>query len=252
MNPRALGFAAFLLGAWELLVRVLDVQEYLLPPPSKVAQAMWEKRDYLLENTPATLIEIWVGFGIAIAVGILLAVPVALTRFGEQAVMPALVALQNVPKAALAPVFLVWFGYGLTPKIVIAALLAFFPVVVNTSRGLRAVEPEMVQYMTTLGASRREITMRLRLPTSLPYLFASAKVAISLATVGAIVGEFLGAKEGLGHVIFRALNNFETPTMFAALVLTSAIGVASYGLVNLAERWFLRWQPDDLAIQSSA
>jgi NitT/TauT family transport system permease protein len=235
----------------EALVIVLNVPAYLIPAPSAVVVEMVTDWDYYWSAVPPTLIEIVVGFILAVIVGVVLAIPVALTRFGEQALMPLVVATQSIPKAALAPIFVVWFGFDLMPKIVVAMLLAFFPIVVNMARGLRAVEPELVQYMSTLGASSWFVFVRLRLPQSAPYLFAAMKVGVSLATVGAIVGEFIGADRGLGYLMTNAMNNFDTTSMFSALVLTSAIGVVLYGLVAFAERRFMSWQPD-AAIAASA
>ncbi|GAA4536051.1 ABC transporter permease [Pseudonocardia xishanensis] len=247
MSARPWLLAAGLIVVWEALVQLLDVPLYLIPAPSAIAGSLWSDRAYLLANTPTTLFETWAGFLLALAIGIGLAIPVALTRFGEEAVMPIIVATQSVPKTALAPVFVVWFGFGFAPKIVMAAALAFFPIVVNLARGLRAVEPEIVQYMTTLGATRRDVFLRLRLPAALPYLFSAMKVAISLSTVGAIVGEFIGASSGLGYVILRAINNYDTAVMFAALLLVSLLGVLSYGVITQLEKRALSWQPESAA-----
>ncbi|HEY0185927.1 MAG TPA: ABC transporter permease [Cellulomonas sp.] len=250
MSLKPYALTLVLLALWEAAVRLLDVPAYLVPAPSAVAVELWTRRAYLLTNTPATVYEIWAGFAIALVVGIALAVPVALTRFGDQAIMPVLVATQSVPKSALAPIFVIWFGFGLLPKVIVAALLAFFPIVVNMVRGLRAVEPEMVQYLSTLGARRTDVFLRLRLPSSLPYLFAAMKVSISMATVGAIVGEFIGSDQGLGYVILRAISNFDTTVMFAGLTVVSLIGVLSYGVISLVERRVLAWQPD--AVEATA
>lgn len=236
-----------ILAAVEAIVLLFDVPKFLVPAPSQVLIVLWEEREYLLGNVWATVYETWAGFIIALVVGVGLAVPVALTKFGEQSLMPILVATQSVPKTALAPIFVVWFGFGFAPKIVVAALLAFFPIVVNMVRGLRAVDLEMVQYLRTLGASSWEIFRRLRVPSSGPYLFAAMKVSVSLATVGAIVGEFIGADQGLGYVILRAINNFDTTMMFAALIVVSLVGVASYGVIAAVEKRVLAWQPDDIA-----
>ncbi len=249
-KPYALTLGLFIL--WEAVVRLFAVPAYLVPAPSAVAVELWTKRTYLLQNTPATLYEVWLGFVIALVVGMVLAVPVALTKFGDQAIMPVLVATQSVPKSALAPIFVIWFGFGLLPKVVVAALLAFFPIVVNMVRGLRSVEPEMVQYLSTLGARRWDVFLRLRLPSSVPYLFAAMKVSISLATVGAIVGEFIGSDRGLGFVILRAINNFDTVVMFAGLTVVSVIGVVSYAVIGIVEKRVLAWQPDTVAVSGGA
>jgi NitT/TauT family transport system permease protein len=245
---RAWALAVTILLGWELVVRAFHIASYLVPPPSKILSALWTQREYLWQNAGPTAYEIWVGFAFALLVGVALGLLVALTRFGDEAVMPFLVATQSVPKTALAPLFLVWFGYGALPKIVMAAALSFFPIVVNLVRGLRAVEPEMIQYLRTLGASRVDLVRRLRLPTALPYLLSAMKVSISLATVGAIVGEFLGASQGLGYVMQQASNSYETDTLFAALVVTSLIGVVSYSAISLVERFALARQPTQLAL----
>lgn len=242
-KPTALFVA--LIALTEMAVRVLEVPNYLIPAPSVILAEMVGNWGYYWAAIPPTTFEIVVGFILAVIVGILLAIPIALTKFGEQALMPLIVGTQCIPKVALAPIFVIWFGFGLAPKVVVALAIAFFPIVVNMARGLRAVEPEIVQYMSTLGASSWFVFTRLRVPQSSPYLFAAMKVGVSLATVGAIVGEFIGADRGLGYLMTYAMNNFDTTRMFVALVVTSVIGVILYGLVALAEKKFLSWQPEE-------
>ena len=241
-NVAAVGLVVAVLVVWEAAVRLLSVEAFILPAPTSVLADLWKERGYLLSNTPATVVETWAGFALALVAGVALAIPIALTSFGGKAIMPLLVAAQAVPKTALAPLFVVWFGFDLTPKVVIAALIAFFPIVVNLAKGLTAVEPELVQYFRTLGASGTKIFVRLRMPNSMPYFFASLKVAVSLATVGAIVGEFIGADSGLGFVILQAINNLDTTIMFAALFMVSLVGIISYGIVGLVERMLFGWQ----------
>lgn len=252
MSWKPFALIAAILSVTEVVVRVLNVPAYLVPAPTAVFVEMFTRWDYFVAHIPSTAFEIWAGFFIALVVGIGLAIPVALTRFGEQALMPVLVATQSIPKTALAPIFVIWFGFGLSPKVVMAAVIAFFPIVVNMVLGLRSVDTEIVQYLRTVGASSWDIFRKLRLPSALPYLLASMKVSISLATVGAIVGEFVGADEGLGYVILRAINNFDTVTMFVALVIVSVVGVLSYGLVALLERRVLAWSPDVSTVSASA
>lgn len=251
MNWKALLLALGLLGIWEACVHVFGIPDYMLPAPSTIALVLWQERERVLLNALPTAYEVWLGFGLAFVAGTTLAIPIALTKFGSQAMMPIVVASQSIPKTALAPLFLVWFGFGMLPKIVIAATIAFFPIVVNLVRGLQAVEPEMVQYMRTLGATPGDIFRRLRLPMSLPFLFAGLKVSISLATVGAVVGEFVGADEGLGYLILRSINNFDTPTMFAGLVAVSLLGVLSYGAILVVEKRFLDWEPEGIEAVSA-
>lgn len=251
MNLKALLLGLAILLLWELSTIVFNIKDYILPSPTQIGELIWLERETLLHNTLPTTYEVWLGFALAFIAGVALAAPIALTKFGAEAIMPIVVASQSVPKTALAPLFLVWFGFGLLPKVVIAATIAFFPIVVNLVRGLQAVEPEMVQYMTTLGASRRDIFFRLRLPTSLPFLFAALKVSISLATVGAVVGEFVGASEGLGYLILRSINNFDTPVMFAGLVCVSLLGVVSYGAIVVIEKYFLSWEAENIQTVSA-
>lgn len=238
-QPLALLVAVLLV--WEFGTIVFKVAPYILPAPTAVLEALWVDRDYFLENTPTTLIEITVGFAIGLLVGILLAIPVALTHFGRNAVMPLLVATQSIPKVALAPLFVIWFGFGLEPKILIVALLVFFPVVVNMAQGLQSVESELVQYMRTLGARPLKIFFLLRLQNSLPALFSGIKVAVPTGTIGAIVGEFINANAGIGYVILRSIGQFDTETTFAGILIVSAIGVMLYGLVAGIERRALAW-----------
>ena len=238
---QALVFFAFFL-AWEILVRVVGMKEVILPTPSATFGALWAKRAYLLANTWPTVLAILVGFLMAAAAGFVIAVGIAYSRWINEITYPFLVAAQVVPKIALAPLFLIWFGVGLLPKVLIAALIAFFPIVINTARGLTSVEPELVQFMRSLGASWREIFFKISLPWALPYIFAACKISITLAVVGAVVGEFIASDVGLGYVVNYANITLETKVMFAGLLLLSAVGIALFLMVVLAERYFLSWQ----------
>lgn len=228
--------------AWEGFVRVMGISDFILPPPSRILVEMWESRTDLLRQSVPTIVEIWAGFFVACAVGFLLAIPIAYSRFIEETIFPILVSFQVIPKVALAPLFLIWLGFGIVPKITVAALISFFPIVVNTVRGLRSVEQEMVQWMRTLGATRREIFFKLSLPWALPYIMAALKVSIALAAVGAIVGEFIGTDRGIGYVLIRATSELKTDLVFAALITLSVIGIISYGIVSAVERWLVPWQ----------
>lgn len=242
MNLKPAVVVIVVLSAWEGLVAVRDIPDFILPPPSSILVEMWEIRTELLRQTVPTIVEIWTGFFIACAAGFLLAIPIAYSRFLEETISPILVSFQVVPKVALAPLFLIWLGFGIVPKITVAALIAFFPIVVNTVKGLRSVEQEMVQWMRTLGASEREIFFKLSLPWALPYIFAALKVSIGLAVVGAIVGEFIGTDRGLGYIIMRSTSGLNTDQIFAALITISVIGIISYWIITAVERWLLSWQ----------
>lgn len=234
-------FLAFFL-AWEGAVRLFHIRDFLLPTPSAIAVTMYQKRLYLLEHSVPTLVAIVLGFVLAAVTGFVIAVGVAYSRWLNEISYPFLVTSQVIPKIALAPLFLVWFGFGITPKVVIAALIAFFPIVINTAKGLTSVEPELVQFMRSLGAKWHEIFFKISLPWALPYIFAAFKISMTLAVVGAVVGEFVGSDKGLGYLVMYHHITFETRLMFAGLMALSIIGVALFLLVVLAEHYLLSWQ----------
>jgi NitT/TauT family transport system permease protein len=234
-------FAAFFL-CWEALVDALHIKPVILPAPSLIFMTMARHWSYLLDNTWPTLFAVTGGFGLAAVLGFIIAIGIAYSRWISEMTYPFLVAAQVLPKVALAPLFLIWFGFGLTPKVVIAALIAFFPIVINTARGLGSVEPELIQYMHSLGASWREVFVKISLPWALPYIFASFRISITLAVVGAVVGEFISSDNGLGYVINYANTSLDTDVMFGGIFALSALGVILFLLVVLVERVVLSWQ----------
>jgi NitT/TauT family transport system permease protein len=238
-------------AVWELTVHAFGFKEVILPTPSATFATMWIKRAYLLQHTWPTVIAILVGFLIAAVAGFGIAMGIAYSRWINEITYPFLVAAQVVPKIALAPLFLIWFGVGLLPKVVIAALIAFFPIVINTAKGLTSVEPELVQFMRSLGASWREIFFKISLPWALPYIFAAFKISMTLAVVGAVVGEFIASDVGLGYVVNYANITLETRVMFAGLMLLSLVGIVLFLLVVALERYLLSWQaPVETATES--
>jgi NitT/TauT family transport system permease protein len=234
-------FVAFFV-IWEVLVRLMHIKPVILPPPSLIFVAMEKHWSYLLINTWPTLLAITGGFAVAAVLGFVIAVGIAYSRWISDLTYPFLVAAQVLPKVALAPLFLIWFGFGLTPKVLIAALIAFFPIVINTARGLISVDQELLQYMTSLGATWWEIFFKISLPWALPNIFASFRIAITLAVVGAVVGEFISSDTGLGYVISYANTSLDTDVMFAGIFALSALGVALFLIVVLVERMVLSWQ----------
>jgi NitT/TauT family transport system permease protein len=233
-------FVAFFV-LWEILVDVMHIRPVILPAPSIIFVTIAKHWAYLLAHTWPTTIAVSVGFLFAALIGLIIAVGIAYSRWISDLTYPFLVAAQVLPKIALAPLFLIWFGFGLTPKIVIAALIAVFPIIINTARGLNSVEPEVVQYMRSLGASWQTIFLKISLPWALPYVFASFKIAITLAVVGALVGEFIASDKGLGYVINYANISFDTELTFAGIFVVSALGVLFFLAVVLAERIALSW-----------
>lgn len=234
-------FAAFFL-CWEVLVDALRIKPVILPSPSLIFVTMAKHWSYLLDNTWPTLFAVSGGFALAAVCGFVIAVGIAYSRLISEMTYPFLVAAQVLPKVALAPLFLIWFGFGLTPKVVIAALIAFFPIVINTARGLGSVEPELIQYMHSLGANWREVFFKISLPWALPYIFASFRISITLAVVGAVVGEFISSDNGLGYVINYANASLDTDVMFGGIFALSALGVILFLIVVLVERVVLSWQ----------
>mgnify|MGYP001184721932 CR=1 FL=1 len=238
--PWFAGFVALIL--WDVIVRVFDLPAYLVPSPSSVLREIINRWSDLLYASLWTSLEIWAGFGLAVLVGLGLGIPIAYSKILENSILPLVVILQVIPKVAVAPIFLIWLGYGLSPKILVACLIAFFPILINTIKGLRTVEVELVQWIGTLGASRLQLFAKLALPWSLPYVFAAMKVGITFAVVGAVVGEFVGADRGLGYLLLASTNVLDTKLTFAALVVLSLIGMISYWIILLAERWIIPWQ----------
>jgi NitT/TauT family transport system permease protein len=234
-------FVAFFL-AWEALVDVLKIKPVILPAPSVIFLTIGKHWGYLMQHTWPTFLAIGGGFLFAAIAGFIIAVGIAYSRWISELTYPFLVSAQVLPKIALAPLFLIWFGFGLTPKVVIAALIAFFPIVINTARGLQSVEVELIQYMRSLGADWWEIFFKISLPWALPYVIASFKIAITLAVVGAVVGEFVASDRGLGYVISYANISLDTELMFAGIFVLSALGVLFFLAVVLFEWMVLSWQ----------
>lgn len=229
-----LSFAVLIL-LWQVLCVVFAVPDYVLPTPLAICQAISENWSRLLWHSFVTFYESMLGFGLGIVIGLPLAMAISSSRWLEQTVYPLLVASQSVPKVALAPIFVVWFGFGLLPKVLIAFSIAFFPIVVNTVVGLSQTPPDMVRLMQSFGATPLQIFLRVRIPMATPYIFAGMKISSAFAVVGAIVGEFIAATEGLGYLQLIANSNLQIPLLFAALVLLSIMGAVIYYLVELAE-----------------
>jgi NitT/TauT family transport system permease protein len=238
-------------AVWEALVHLLHIKPVILPPPTRVAEVAYENRAMLLKNTWPTFVAITLGFLSAVVTGFLIAVAIAYSKIVRDLTYPFLVAAQILPKIAFAPLFLIWFGFGLTPKVVIAALIAFFPIVINTAKGLTSVDSELLQYMDSLGASVWEKFSKISLPWAMPYFFAALKISITLAIVGAVVGEFVAAGEGLGYVINASNISLDTELMFAAIICMSLLGIALYLVILLLERLFLPQGPDESGIQAT-
>jgi NitT/TauT family transport system permease protein len=239
----AIALSAVILIVWEMFIRIFNVVTFVLPAPSAIIVSLIKNRASLAVATQATAFEVLFGFVLAAIVGVVVALLIVrFERFGR-ALYPLIVLFQNVPKVALAPIFILWFGFELTPKILLIVVIAFFPVTIDMLAGLQSVEPSFVSLMRSVGASKNKIMLRVRIPHSLPHLMAGLKVAITFSVIGAIVGEFAGANRGLGYVIQFASTQLDTPLIFAALLVVSALGLAFYYVVEFAERLLVPWAP---------
>jgi NitT/TauT family transport system permease protein len=232
-----------LLAVWLLACRPLSIPTVVLPSPEMVFQAMVTRSDLLLDESLVTLKETLLGFVLALAVGLPLAVAVANSRPLNLMFYPLLIALQSVPKVALAPIVLVWFGTGMESKLAIVWLVAFFPIIVDTVAGLRSTPRELLELADSLKATRAQIFLKVQFPAALPFVITGAKVAIRLAVIGAVIGEFIGSSEGLGFLLLSATSQLNTPLAFAALFALAALGILVYLLVELAERLMAPWLP---------
>ena len=226
---------------WELWVQIWNIPKWQLPSPSEIALELAASRGLLLGHTLVTLEEIVLGFIAALAAGLLLATGIAYSRILERSVYPIVIASQTVPIIAIAPLLLIWVGYGIAPKVIVVALICFYPIAVNTVDGLKAVDPDMVNMIKTLGASRWQVFTKLQMPTAMPYMFSGIKVGISVSVIAAVIGEWVGASAGLGYLITYSQPLFLTARVFAAIVVLSAMGISLFVLASVVERMMLPW-----------
>lgn len=230
-----------LLLLWDIVVRLFKIPPYLIPPPLAVVRELGKEWPMLLSQSLPTLYATLGGFAASALVGVPIAMWIAHSRTVESFVYPLLVFSQSIPKVAIAPLFVVWFGFGIVPKVIAAFLLGFFPVVVSTVQGFKSIEPDVIDLARSMGAKPLKIFMKFRLPQALPSIFSGLKVSVTLAVVGAVVGEFVGSNSGIGFVLQRATGTFDLPLMFAALVVLSTMGVLLFLVVEMVERWLMPW-----------
>jgi NitT/TauT family transport system permease protein len=233
------GTLVALLALWEGAARLFSIPPYLLPPPSSILFSMDSNSAVLIKQSVATTLEIVLGFALSVAVGVPLALAIYLWRPFARAVYPVLVSSQAVPKIAVAPLFLVWFGFGLMPKVLIAFLIAFFPVVINTAMGLASLEREKIYLAQSMGLGSVATFFKIQLPNALPSIFAGLKISITFAVVGAVVGEFVGGQNGLGYLLLIANGNMDTALLFAGIVALTVLGIVLFLLIGLLERLVL-------------
>jgi NitT/TauT family transport system permease protein len=233
-----------LIGLWWLATIVFDWPPYLVPTPGDVWSETVDQRSLLASDFKTTLFESLLGFGLAIAIAVPFAVATAYSRLLELTIYPALVALNAIPKIAIAPLLVIWMGFGIGPKIAMVVLICFFPIVISTATGLKSTPAELVELARSLSASSVQEFVKFRFPAALPYVFVGLKVAIALAVIGAVVGEFVGATEGLGYVIIASGQNANTPLAFAAIMLLSVMSIVLFYALVLLERLVVPWSED--------
>lgn len=234
------GVIVFLL-IWQVFVAVARVPAYLLPAPSEILSTFINNLSKLLSHGWITTYEMLLGYAMAVIIAIPLAIAMTSSRRFDEFVTPTMLFFQVVPKVAIAPLFLVWFGVGMTPKIYVAFLISFFPIVIDTAVGLRSMSAEMTDLARSMGASRWQVFSQFRLPTSLPYLFSGLKVAATLAVAGAVVGEYVGADKGLGYLLLVTNSNMQTALMFATIVALTLIGLIFFYIVEFLESLLIPW-----------
>jgi len=239
---------AALLSAWQIaastgvVAEALSLEPFLIPSPAEIAESLWENRSLLAENAWVTLREVVLGIACALVAGLGFAVLLHLSETLRRATYPLLVGTQAIPTIIVAPILIVWFGYGIGPKLAIVALICFFPITVNALDGLRSVNPDAIKLMRTLDASRWQIFHRVEAPSALPYAFSGVKIAVAVAVIAAVFGEWVAADSGLGWLIRLDTSQLETARAFAASAVLAAISVALFGLLALAERRVVTWR----------
>ncbi len=240
LPPAAL--LAALLGVWEWSVRAYGVPFYILPSPSRIAGLLWEEHGLLFAQAAVTLEEVLLGFALAFAVGVTLAVAIFSSRTVERAIYPLIIASQTVPVFAIAPLLIVWFGYGIFSKVAMAALIVFFPIVVNTVDGLRAADPDMVNLLVILGATPAQVMWKIRAPAALPFVFSGTRIAVATSVIGAVIGEWVGATQGLGFLMIHANAQLHIDLVFAAIVYLSLMAMGLFLAVSAIEWAALPWR----------
>lgn len=230
-----------LLVLWDVGIRVLNIPPYLVPTPASVGKQLVAEWPMLARESMPTIYATLGGFALSALVGIPIAMWISYSRLVESFVFPLLVFSQSIPKVAIAPLFVVWFGFGIIPKVIAAFLLGFFPVVVSTVQGFKSIEADVIDLGRSMGAGPLKLFIKFRLPHAMPAIFSGLKVSVTLAVVGAVVGEFVGSNSGLGYVLQKANGTFDLPLMFAALVVLSMIAVIMFLILEFLERQLMPW-----------
>ncbi len=230
-----------IIGLWEVICRIFEIPVWLLPSPLAIVARLVEFWPLLLRHTYVTFYESILGFFVAVILAIPISIAIAYSRMLQNTIYPILLVFQTVPKVAIAPVIVLWFGLGLESKIVIAFLVSFFVIVVNLTTGFLTVPPELIDIVKLLNAKKTQIFLKIRLPYAMPFFFSGVKSAITLSIVGAVIGEFVASSEGLGYIILAAAPQLDTDIAFAAILMLSAIGLALFATIHVLERALIPW-----------
>lgn len=239
LSPWLVTLGLFIL--WELIARVGKIPSYILPTPSQSIIEGWEYKGPIMQHAFQTLYTTSAGFALAVVFGMLLGVLVGSSKVVYKALYPVLVGFNSVPKVALVPILVIWFGIGSVPAIITAFLISFFPVVVNVATGLATLEPELEDVLRVLGATKVDVLMKVGIPRSLPFFFASLKIAVTLAFVGSVISETVASNSGIGYLMMSASSKFNVPLVFAGLMVIAAMGVGMYEFFAMLERRFTAW-----------
>ena len=226
---------------WELAVRAFQIEQFVLPAPSAIFASGWQWRWSILDNSWQTFVTTAVGFAFAVIIGLAAGIAIGSSTLIYDGFYPTLIGFNSIPKVAVVPILVIWFGVGTVPAVITAFLLSFFPILVNVATGIATVEPELQDVLRALGAKRWQVIQKVGLPRSMPYFFASLKVAITVAFVGSIVAETVAANKGIGHLMLVASSRFEVPLAFAALLMTSVMGIGMYVVAATIERRMTGW-----------
>lgn len=241
-------FLAILIGAWQVaassgaLADLFKLESYAVASPLEIAESLWESRSLLAENAWVTLREMLLGLGLSLVVGVAIAFAMHLSRLVRDTLNPLIVVSQTIPILAIAPILIIWLGFGIWPKAIVVLLICFFPVAVSTFAGLGTADPEATKMMRSLDASRLRILWHVETPTALPYFFTGARLAVVLAPIGAVFGEWVGSSSGLGHLILQDNGQLETARVFASVVILSAMALLLFALTALAQRRIVTWR----------
>ena len=237
----ALVIVVAIVALWEWVVASNDIPHWKLPAPSSIGGELWASRMMLLEHTWVTLGEVLIGLAVALASGVLLAWLINLSRTLERVIYPSVIASQTIPIIVIAPLLLIWLGYGIQHKVIVVALISFFPIVVNTVDGLKSADPDVINMLRTLGANRWQVFRKVQVPASLPFLFSGVKIAVTVSVIGAVIGEWVGSSEGLGYLAIRSKSQFLSERVYAIVVLLSLMGIGLFLIAAALERALLPW-----------